>query len=311
MTTASQSTTATRAISKTTIIASSPNPSLVGQGVTVAFTVTGIGSPTGTVTVSDGTGDSCTAQVPQVSPSCSLSFTTAGAKTLTASYGGDNNFVGSSSTSGSQNVNKGNTTIAITGLSPTSSVAGQAVTVSFAVAVVPPASGPLSGSVTVSDGVGDTCTTSVSSGTCSMIFASAGTKTVTAGYSGNANFNSSASSGARQNVIDFSISAKPPAQTIKAGQRTSYNTTLTPLNGFAGNVSVLCNGAPAGTTCTVQPNTATLNGSGQMTLTIWVQTSKSTPTGNYTLTLVGIFGSGVATTGGLTHTATFVLTLQQ
>src|SRR5205823_9441389 len=57
---ASQSTTAAKAGSTTAITSHTPNPSLVGQMVIVGFTVTGSGTPTGNVTVSDGVGDTCT-----------------------------------------------------------------------------------------------------------------------------------------------------------------------------------------------------------------------------------------------------------
>lgn len=143
-----------------------------------------------------------------------------------------------------------------------------------------------------------------------MIFAAAGTKTVTASYGGDNNFNPSTSSSVTQTVTDFTISAKPSLQIIKAGQKAGYNTTLAPLNAFVGTVSVSCGGAPPGATCTVSPNSVTLNESMAMTLSISVQTSRSIPTGNYTLTLKGIFGSGAPTNGGLTHAATVTLTVQ-
>lgn len=70
----------------TTITADTPDPSTQGQSVTVSYTVTsGAGTPTGNVTVSDGV-DSCTATV--AAGQCSLALTTAGSRTLTASYGG-------------------------------------------------------------------------------------------------------------------------------------------------------------------------------------------------------------------------------
>ncbi len=82
----------------TAIIADTPDPSVVGQPVTVAYRVaanaSGIGTPTGNVTVTDGV-DSCTGTV--ATGSCVLTFSTAGARTLRATYAGDANFNGSSS----------------------------------------------------------------------------------------------------------------------------------------------------------------------------------------------------------------------
>jgi hypothetical protein len=83
-----------KAATTTTITSDAPDPSLVTQGVTVAFTVTGGGiAPTGNVTVSDGSA-SCTAAVS--AGSCQLVPTSAGTKTLTATYAGDVRYKGSS-----------------------------------------------------------------------------------------------------------------------------------------------------------------------------------------------------------------------
>lgn len=82
-------------LSMTTITSDDPDPSVVGQAIVVSYTVTSTGgTPTGNVTVSDGV-DSCTATV--AAGKCTLTPTTAGAKTLTATYAGDANFNVSSS----------------------------------------------------------------------------------------------------------------------------------------------------------------------------------------------------------------------
>jgi hypothetical protein len=85
------------ASTNTTITSDTPDPSVVGQTVTVAFTVTsGGGTPTGTVAVSDGV-DGCSASV--AAGSCNVTLTTSGARTLTAIYSPDTgNFTGSSDT---------------------------------------------------------------------------------------------------------------------------------------------------------------------------------------------------------------------
>jgi hypothetical protein len=63
------------------------------QSVTVQFTSSNTApiAPTGSVTVADGEGNTCTAPI-AASGSCSLALTSAGTKTLTASYAGDANF---------------------------------------------------------------------------------------------------------------------------------------------------------------------------------------------------------------------------
>ena len=74
----------------TTITAHTPDPSPGGQAVKVEYSVSSAaGTPTGNVTVSDGS-TSCTGTV--AGGSCSLTFTTVGPRSLTATYAGDENF---------------------------------------------------------------------------------------------------------------------------------------------------------------------------------------------------------------------------
>ncbi|MBN1661760.1 MAG: Ig-like domain repeat protein, partial [Anaerolineae bacterium] len=84
-----------RGASTTTITTHTPDPSSVGQVVTVQYSVTAPGAtPTGNVTVSDGEVN-CTADV--AAGSCTLALATAGTRTLTATYAGDTNLNGSTS----------------------------------------------------------------------------------------------------------------------------------------------------------------------------------------------------------------------
>lgn len=74
----------------TMILSDDPNPSAQGAAVTVTYAVTATsGMPTGTVTVSDGI-SSCSGTV--ASGSCAITLTSAGTRTLTATYSGDSSF---------------------------------------------------------------------------------------------------------------------------------------------------------------------------------------------------------------------------
>jgi hypothetical protein len=167
------------AATTTAITADTPDPSTVNSAYTVSFTVAvtspGAGAPTGNVTVSDGT-DSCFAAVNV--GNCSLTSTAVGAKTLTATYGGDANFGGSVSAGVAHTVNAIATTTTITSVNPATVVVGQPVTVGFSV------SGLATGNVTVSDGTGGSCFASVATGSCSFTPTSAGGKIITATYGG-------------------------------------------------------------------------------------------------------------------------------
>ena len=97
----------------TTTIALSPsaNPSAIGQAVVFSVKVTGsssVATPTGSVSIAGNAGESCVAALSHASAgvatgSCSITFNTPGGRTVTASYAGDTNFAGGS-TSLLQNV---------------------------------------------------------------------------------------------------------------------------------------------------------------------------------------------------------------
>jgi hypothetical protein len=101
-----QRTTAVKAASTTTITSNTPNPSTLQQAVTIGFTVAGgSAGPTGAVTVTASTGESCTGALTSGSGACSITFLSRGSRTLTARYSGDSNFNASTSAPRSQTVN--------------------------------------------------------------------------------------------------------------------------------------------------------------------------------------------------------------
>jgi len=89
----------TKSDTTTTITLDNPDPSIVGQSVTVNFSVTSAASdpPPGDVTVSDGV-DSCNATLAAGTGTCNIILTTIGARTLTATYAGNAYFNGSAGT---------------------------------------------------------------------------------------------------------------------------------------------------------------------------------------------------------------------
>jgi hypothetical protein len=95
---------------------------------------------------------------------------------------------------------------------------------------------------------------------------------------------------------DFALTATPATQTTTAGVNVAYTVSTTASNGFAGTVSLLVGGLPAGATASFSP--ASLTGAGSSNLI--VSTPTSTPAGTYPLTITG-------TSGSLTHGATVSL----
>jgi hypothetical protein len=100
---------------------------------------------------------------------------------------------------------------------------------------------------------------------------------------------------------DFSISASPSNRSIKRGSKTTYTTTVTALNAFAGTVNLSVTGCPANSTCRLIPTSVTLPPS-PANSTLSVGTSKKTPTGTFTLTITG-------TSGALQHSTSVTLTV--
>jgi hypothetical protein len=86
----------------TTITSDLPDPSLVNQNVTVTVTVMGgMTIPTGTVTIT-GANTNCSITLSNGAGSCVVKFTSVGAKTITATYGGDSAHPASSDTEAHQ-----------------------------------------------------------------------------------------------------------------------------------------------------------------------------------------------------------------
>ena len=194
----------------TTILSDTPDPSTVHQPVTVQFSVVSIvpgeHTPTGNVTVGDGT-TSCTASV--AVGQCALTFTTPGSRTLVATYAGDDTFVGSISAGESHTIVLRPTITTLGDGNPPTAVVGQSVTVKYSVA---PASGEgvPTGNVTVSDGT-SSCTGTVLTGACSITFLAPGSVTFTAIYAGDDTFAGSISSG-----LDFTVGKADTSTTITA-----------------------------------------------------------------------------------------------
>jgi Galactose oxidase-like, Early set domain/Glyoxal oxidase N-terminus len=86
---------------------------------------------------------------------------------------------------------------------------------------------------------------------------------------------------------DFSISATPSSRAVAPASGTNYTVSITPSNGFTGNVTFGVSGLPSGATASFSPSP--VSGSGSSTMTI--STSSVTPAGTYQLTITGTSGT--------------------
>ena len=231
--------TVNKANTTATITADTPDPSNVNAAyavtVAVAAVAPGAGTPGGTITVSDGT-DNCVITLP--APSCNLTSTTSGAKTLTATYGGNANFNGSVSAGVAHQVNPGGatpTTTAVTLVNPTTAVFGQAVSVTVQVTAGSGGVAP-DGSVAVSAGSSNCSVTLapvsglVAGGSCNLappLGAQAGAYTVSASYAGTATFAASGSSGAGNGTVTVNKASTTTAITADTPDPSNVNAAYT------------------------------------------------------------------------------------
>ncbi len=95
---------------------------------------------------------------------------------------------------------------------------------------------------------------------------------------------------------NFALSASPATLTVTQGTSASSTVTVTPSGGFAGSVSLLASGLPAGVTATFGTNPTT------STSVVTFAASATATTGTSTITITG-------TSGALTHTTAVSLTV--
>jgi len=220
----------------TYITSDNPDSSQVGQAVNVSVTVAGVTTPTGSVEVTTSDGQTCTITLSGGSGSCSVTFTTVGAKTIFATYSGDVDHTGSSD-SEPHSVDLPATTTTITAHTPNPSQVGQSVAVT--VTVTGGSSTP-TGTVQIS-GAATTCTITLASGTgtCNVTFNGTGSKTLSANYSGD-------SSHAPSNgTADHTVSSIPPiagcnsSNIVTGFLQTSGNTmTMTITNNLTSDIAI-------------------------------------------------------------------------
>jgi Bacterial Ig-like domain (group 3)/Domain of unknown function (DUF4214) len=151
--------------------------------------------------------------------SINVSTLAAGSHALTATYGGDASYLGSSSAVVTQMVNKATTTTSVVA-APNPSPLGQAVT--FTATVLPAAA---TGSVTFSDGATVLGSGPVSAGTAVFTTSSAlalGNHAITAAYSGDANYLTS--SGTVNQVV-----TQVPASVVATGGTPQSTVISTPF----------------------------------------------------------------------------------
>lgn len=214
----------------TTTLTSAPDPSVYGQPVTFFATVSGEGTPTGSVTfIVDDEGSAQTVPLDAAGQALAMfDNLSVGTHSAIALYSGDEQFSPSSSATDNHTVNAGETVLTLS-VSPSPASAGELVTVTASVAAVPPAIGTPTGEVVFTFPNGSYLTASLdATGEVSISTTTLTTGTITASYDGAAEFSGSTG------MIDVTIELASSTTVVSAtpnpsvyGQSVTVSATVT------------------------------------------------------------------------------------
>ena len=247
---------------------SSMNPSTFGQSVTFTATVfpgTGSGE-TGIVTFFDNGGSIGSGSVSNGQATLTTSTLAIGTHPITATYAGDTNFVGSSTTTTiSQVVNKAPTSLSL-GSSVNPSTSGQSVT--FTATIHPTTGSGETGTITFFDNGTPIGTGGVSGGTATLTTSTlgVGSHPITATYGGDGNFVGSSTASALSQVVNSSIvstttSLSSTINPSTVSQTPTLTAVVTPTGGnnFTGTVTFFEGATTLGTSPIAARGEASIN----------------------------------------------------
>ncbi|WP_448330520.1 beta strand repeat-containing protein [Streptomyces sp. DSM 41534] len=291
-----------------------PSPSVCGEPVTICAQVTVVPpstcTPTGTVTFVISGGPTLTGTLDATGQACvTTSDIPVGPHTVTATYAGDGDVMGSTATT-PVTVNQASSTTALT-ITPPSPSCGQSVTLCAQVTTTPPGTCTPTGTVTFTVAGGPTLTGTLDATGQACVTTSAipvGTHAVMATYSG-----------------DTGVAGSGDTGSVTVGQGVSTTTlTITPASPVCGQLVTLCAQVTVASPSTCTPTgtvtftvaggptlTGTLNASGQACVT-----TSAIPVGTHAVTaayggdtgVAGSSASGSVTVGQAASTTALTIT---
>ena len=265
---------------------SAANQTITFTGLPTTATYGSAGPYTLNGTASSGLAVSYGVTGPASISGSTLTITGAGTVIVTASQAGNADYTAANPVSQTIQVGKESQTITFNPI--------PAQTVGTPVTLTATASSGLA--VSFASLTSSVCT--VSANTATLILA--GTCTIQATQSGNANFAAATSVSQSFSVTgtqtgSFTITPIPAVETVTRGVVGLFALELRSVNGFKGNVKLTCSGGPAGSECVDFPMTANLNQTYIALSGILFQPAAKP--GTYTITFTGVSGS-------ITETAT-------
>ena len=174
---------------------------------------------------------------------------------VTAEFAATNNLL-SSSASLTEVITAAPTSVSLTG-APNPGDLNQPVTLTAT--VLSQATPVVNGNVTFYDGtasLGSSPLSATGVATLAATFTTLGVHNLTAVYSGNLDFVTSASAVFAETIVpgDFSITATPGSANLYTGQATTVQVSMASLQGFNQPLALSCSGLPANATCSFSPD---------------------------------------------------------
>lgn len=261
----------------TVALASSANPAqtLLPVTLTAAVTNAGVGVPTGTVTFTDGQVQLGTAPLGASGTAVlTVPMLSAGAHSIVASYAGDADNFAATSQALTETVNLQATTTAMSG-SPNSASDPQSVLL-IGVVQAQGSAAP-TGTITFTEGtqVLGSAPVNVAGVATLPVELQPGTNSITATYSGDANYASSASQVTSISggvATQFALVLQPATMTMQSKQHGVATLTVTSVSGFTDTLEFGCLGLPFAATCTFSQPVQKLGANQSLSVQITVDT---------------------------------------
>ncbi len=291
-----------KASTTTSLVAAPASSSVFGQSVTFTATVApvapGAGSPTGSVTFTDGATTLGTSGLSGNTASISTSSLAVGSHSIVATYSGDTDFATGASSAGTYAVNPASTKSTLTS-SANPSTPTESVTFTDTVAAVAPGAGTPTGSVTFEDGSTAIGTGTLSGGVATLTTStlSNGTHPISAVYAAAGSFSGSTSNTVNQVVAQFTTTTVLTSSVNPSvpGQSVTFTATVSASSGAATGTVTFNDGSTA-------IGTGTIGTGGVATLT-----TSTLALGTHPITAV--YGGTAAVGGSTSNTVNQVVAL--
>jgi len=257
-----------------------PTTALAGNLVTITAVVKSAtenfrATPTGSVSFYLGSTPLGSASLSAGSASIFTSQLPVGINSITAVYSGDVDFNGGTSTPVAISVVKADSNVTLTSSLATPSAGDSVAFVATVKSATAGTTATPTGSVTFLNGSTPLGSAALNAGTASLVTSQLppGIDSITAVYSGDANFNGSTSTSISEQVSSFALTLSAGSASVFPGEPAAVTLTASPIGGaFANPITFSASELPAGATASFEPSSITPGNAAQES-TLTVQTA--------------------------------------